>query len=117
MQALLTSAIESIAIIGFSGIIAHAFYHSHITWMATYCPPVKPYTPEEKPKEIIKKPEPKQEIIPIESPPEKPTNFSKMTLKDLTEICKADKEKYKEYTRIIKKGGKAKLADWMETKE
>lgn len=46
LQNLLTFAIEFVAIAGFTGIIAHAFYAQHIRWLQTYCPPVAPYTPD-----------------------------------------------------------------------
>lgn len=113
MQAILTLSIEAIAIIGITGIIIHAFYNQHTNWMQTNCPPVKPYNPTEPTKE-------KKAIIPVETPkpsPKPPKNFSKMTLKQLIEICKADKEKYKGYTTIQKKGGKVALAEWIKTKE
>lgn len=46
IQNLLTIAIETVAIAGLTGIIAHAFYTSHCRGMQTYCPKVLPYTPD-----------------------------------------------------------------------
>lgn len=134
MQAFLTSAIEFVAIVGFSGIVAHAFYSSNKKWYETYCPPVKPYEEylkEEEAKkeeiskteeEIVEKPEepiaemPKEEeIIPVVPSPEPSVDFSKMTLKQLVALCKADTKKYAGYTSIQKKGGKTGLATWMQT--
>lgn len=43
VQNLLTATTELIAI---TGIIAHAFYTQHKRFMTTYCPSVKPYTPD-----------------------------------------------------------------------
>lgn len=114
MQAFLTFTAETVAILGIFGIILHAFYTQNKTWKQTYCPPVKPYQLEQK----IEKPkiEPKKEIIIPVNPPAKPLeDFSKMTVKQLTEICKLDKEKYKGYTTQQKKGKQA-LIDWMQTR-
>ena len=46
LQNLLTIAIEATAVLGFSGIAAHAFFASHRNWQATYCPPVAPFQQE-----------------------------------------------------------------------
>ena len=46
IQSALTSLIKIIAIAGFTGIAVHAMWTQHKNWMATYCPPVKPYTPD-----------------------------------------------------------------------
>lgn len=122
MQAFLTSVIETIVIVGFSSIVAHAFYASTKKWSDTYCPPVKPYNPEEKIEKAVEKTEkvePKvEEIIPVMETPLptlKPSvDYSKMTLKELVAICKADSTKYAGYTTIQKKEGKTGLVAWME---
>jgi hypothetical protein len=46
LQTLLTIAIEATAVIGISGIFAHALFTSHCKWQATYCPPVAPFQEE-----------------------------------------------------------------------
>lgn len=46
LQNLLTIAIETVAIAGFTGIIAHAIWKQHTNWMTQYCPPVAPYKPD-----------------------------------------------------------------------
>lgn len=46
VQAALTAAINVTAIAGLTGTIAHAFYTHHKRWMAEYCPPIKPHTPD-----------------------------------------------------------------------
>jgi hypothetical protein len=47
IQATLTNLIEFTAIAGFGGILAHDIWKRHATWIATYCPPVIPSTPEQ----------------------------------------------------------------------
>lgn len=49
IQSALTATIESVAIAGFGGIALHAFWTSHCNWMAKYCPPVAPPTPDAQP--------------------------------------------------------------------
>lgn len=63
LQNLLTLATEALVIGGFGGIILHAVYTSHTSWMATYCPPVKPYQPEAQEEAIA--PNPEQLYCPI----------------------------------------------------
>lgn len=46
IQSALTSLIQVVAIAGFGGCLAHYLWTSHTNWMATYCPPVAPYSPE-----------------------------------------------------------------------
>lgn len=46
IQNLLTIAIETVAIAGFTGIVLHHLYKQHRHWVTTYCPPVAPYTPD-----------------------------------------------------------------------
>lgn len=46
IQATLTNLIEFTALAGFAGITVHAMWKHHTNWMATYCPPVQPYTPD-----------------------------------------------------------------------
>jgi hypothetical protein len=46
LQSLLTIVIEATAVLGFSGIAAHALFTSHCNWQATYCPPVAPFQEE-----------------------------------------------------------------------
>jgi hypothetical protein len=46
LQNLLIIAIEATAVIGISGIFAHALFTSHCKWKATYCPPVAPFQEE-----------------------------------------------------------------------
>lgn len=46
IQAALTNLITFTAIAGFTGIILHASWKQHTTWMTQYCPPVAPYTPD-----------------------------------------------------------------------
>ena len=46
LQNFLTIAVETVAIAGFTGIIAHAIWKQHTNWMTQYCPPVAPYTPD-----------------------------------------------------------------------
>ena len=61
IQNLLTLSIEVAAIAGVTGIIAHAFWKQHTQWMATYCPPVAPYTPDT----LAKQPEPEVTGTPV----------------------------------------------------
>lgn len=51
IQAALTNLISFTVIAGFGGCLAHYLWTSHTTWMATYCPPVAPYSPELLPDE------------------------------------------------------------------
>ena len=46
LQNLLTIAIEATAVIGISGIVAHALFTSHCNWQATYCPRITPFQEE-----------------------------------------------------------------------
>lgn len=46
IQAALTATINAVAIAGLTGTIAHAFYTHHKRWLAEYCPPIAPYTPD-----------------------------------------------------------------------
>lgn len=120
MQSLLTLTTEAIAIIGISGIILHAFWKSNQTRNKRMMM-IEPTSQETLKKEIEleiekPKPEPKEEIIiPVNPSAIIPRDFSKMTVKQLTEICKENKEKYKGYTTHQKKG-KQSLIDWMQTR-
>jgi hypothetical protein len=61
LQNLLIIAIEATAVIGISGIFAHALFTSHCKWKATYCPPVAPFQEEA----IAQKPQPIElEVVP-----------------------------------------------------
>lgn len=46
IQAALTNLITFTAIAGFTGIVAHSFIQQHRRFMAEFCPPVAPYTPD-----------------------------------------------------------------------
>lgn len=125
MQSLLNVLIEVIAVVGFSSIVAHAFYRSNKEWEERMSFNLSSVEPEkiETPQiveEVIEIPK-VVEIIPevifpepvLEPSPKLSVDFSKKTLKELVAICKADSKKYAGYTSIQKKGGKTGLATWM----
>ena len=58
IQSALTAATEVVAIVGLTGIAAHAIWKQHTSWMQAYCPPVAAYTGVEE----VAAPEPELEV-------------------------------------------------------
>jgi hypothetical protein len=63
IQCGLTVFTEIIAIAGTAGIIAHAFWKSHKSWMTEHCPPIAHTTPEPKVQEEIATESPQTETL------------------------------------------------------
>lgn len=62
IQSALTSLIQIIAIAGITGITAHAMWNHHQSWLATYCPPVKPFDPAEQVEAIALHQKPAEQV-------------------------------------------------------
>jgi hypothetical protein len=103
IQSALTVATEVTAIAGLTGIMTHAAWKFHTTWLSAYCPSVAPCTPDTRVEKEVATPEPQSEPeteVAIADPWEAPITTSSRrwvsrqpeSIKPVLALCPAKEE-------------------------